>query len=118
MKHILVAFTPVWRAGVDGEDRDLLRCYRAIYETATLMNVKVLAIPALGTGKHKFPVARTARLALQAMKERMPDCVEELRIVCHKKAHYDAFAERLRVMALEPDDVIKTYPGNGGGSFR
>lgn len=118
VKNILVAFTPVWRAGVDGEDRDLLRCYRGIYETASLMKIKTLAIPAIGTGKHKFPVVRAARLALQAMKERMPDCVDELRIVCNKKANYDAFAERLRVMALEPEDVIKTSPGNGGGSFR
>ncbi len=68
VKHILIAITPEWRVGIEGEDRDLLRCYRSIMEMADRMNLKSLAIPAMGTGKNKFPVPRTARLALQALQ--------------------------------------------------
>ena len=81
VKHILIAITPEWRVGIEGEDRDLLHCYRSIMEMAERMNLKSLAIPAIGTGRNQFPILRTARLALQALKERMPGCVEELRIV-------------------------------------
>ena len=99
VKHILIAITPEWRVGIEGEDRDLLRCYRSILEMAERMNLKSLALPALGTGKNQFPIPRTARLALQALKERMPPGLAELRIVCNKKAVYEAFAERLKTMA-------------------
>lgn len=101
MKHILIAITPEWRVGIEGEDRDLLRCYRSIMEMADRMNLKSLALPALGAGKHQFPIPRMARLALQALKERMPTGLEELRIVCSKRAVYDAFAERMKIMAAD-----------------
>lgn len=99
VRHILIAVTPEWRAGIEGEDRDLLRCYRSVLEMAERMNLKSLALPALGTGKNKFPVPRAARLAVQAIKERMPDCLEKLHIICNRKATYNAFAERLRIAA-------------------
>lgn len=99
--HVLVAVTPIWKAGFEGEDRDLLRCYRGILEMAERMKLTSLAIPAIGTGKHKFPVHRAARLALQAIKERMPSEFTELRIVCNKREVYQSFADRLRVIAQE-----------------
>lgn len=101
VQHVLVAVTPIWKAGFEGEDRDLLRCYRGIMEMAERMKLKSLALPALGTGKHKFPVARAARLALQGMKDRIPQELDELRIVCNRADVYKAFADRLAIIAQE-----------------
>ncbi len=112
--HVLVAITPVWRPGREGEDRDLLRCYRSILEMAGRMKLKTLAIPAIGAGKGQFPAPRAARLALQAVRERMPEELQELRIVCNKTAIYDAFAERLKVIAAD----VRTFPDNDDGSSR
>lgn len=99
VKNILIAVTPIWRPGIEGEDRDLLRCYRGLLEMAERMDIKSLAVPALGTGKNQFPVPRAARLALQAIRERMPESLQELRIVCNKPDVYKAFAERLAALA-------------------
>lgn len=101
VKHVLVAVTPIWRAGFEGEDRDLLRCYRGIMEMAEHMKLSSLALPAIGTGKHKFPVARAARLALQAIEDRIPTCLDELRIVCNRADVYKGFADRLAIIAAE-----------------
>lgn len=110
--HILVVITPVWRPGREGEDRDLLRCYRSIMEMAGRMELKTLAIPAIGAGKGQFPAPRMARLALQAIRERMPEALQELRIVCNKTATCDAFAERLKVIAAD----ARTFPDSDDGS--
>ena len=118
VKNILIAVTPIWRAGIEGEDRDLLRCYRSLLEMADRMRLTSLAVPALGTGKNQFPVPRAARLALQAIRERMPESLQELRIVCSQKTVYDAFAERLRVMETEQAGGARTFPDSADGSSR
>lgn len=97
--HILFSITPSWGTGTSGEDRDLLRCYRSLLEQAERMKLTSIALPALGTGKGKFPVQRAARLAIQALRERMPDRLEEVRIVCNRKDTFEAFVERLNLMA-------------------
>lgn len=99
VKHILVAITPIWRRGDDPEDRDLMRCYRAIMETAWRMSLETLAVPAIGTGRGVYPVARAARLSLNAILDRYPPTLRELRIVCMKKEVLAAFRQRLSVLA-------------------
>lgn len=96
VRHIIVAITPVWGDGTSGEDRDLLRCYRSVFELAERLNLNSMALPALGTGNKSFPVQRAARLALQAARERFPAGLQELRIVCNRKDSYESFAERLK----------------------
>lgn len=104
VKHILFSITPLWGSGTSGEDRDLLRCYRGLLEQAERMNLTSLALPALGVGRGKFPVQRAARLALQALRERMPEQLKEIRIVCNRKETFNAFAERLNLMANQNYD--------------
>ncbi|MCM2343433.1 MAG: macro domain-containing protein [Alphaproteobacteria bacterium] len=104
VKHVLFAMTPLWGSGTSGEDRDLLRCYRSLLEQAERMKLTSLALPALGAGKGKFPVQRAARLAIQALRERMPEQLEEVRIVCNRKETLNAFAERLNLLANQNYD--------------
>lgn len=95
--HVLVAVTPEWRGGVV-EDRDLVRCYRGLMDMAWRMGIETLAVSVVGTGKHQFALSRAVRLMLQGVRERMPEDLKELRIVCESKAVYDAVAERLASM--------------------
>lgn len=99
-KYIIVAITPVWGEGTTGEDRDLLRCYRSILEQAERMHLSSLALPLLGTGKRSFPVQRAARLLTQAIRERFPSSLNELRIVCDRTDSCKAVAERLKIADL------------------
>ncbi len=94
VQHVLVAVTPEWRGGT-AEDRDLVRCYRGLMDMAWRMGLETLAVPVVGTGKHQFALSRAVRLMLQGIRERMPDELKELQIVCESKAVYDAVAERL-----------------------
>ena len=97
-KHIIFAVLPSWRAGFDLEDRMLLRCYRGAMEEAYRLRVKKIAFPALGTGRRiVFPAKRAARLAVQAVIERLNFQIEEVRFVCKNDTIYDAFKDRLGI---------------------
>ena len=95
VKHLIIAITPLWRDGIENEDRDLLRCYRGVMKTAHEMGLKKIAFPALGTGAGKFPVVRAARLGIQGIMDRLTPDFEEIRIVCNRPETYDAFQEWL-----------------------
>lgn len=94
VEHVLVAVTPEWRGGAV-EDRDLVRCYRGLMDMAWRMGIETLAVPVAGTGKHQFALSRAARLMLQGVRERMPDNLRELRIVCENRAVYDACSQKI-----------------------
>ena len=95
--HVMVAVTPEWRGGVV-EDRDLARCYRGIMDMAWRMDIEKLAVSVAGIGKHQFALPRAARLILQGLRERMPENMREVRIVCENAEVYAAFSERLLSM--------------------
>lgn len=96
VKHIIYVATPVWSAGGQREDRDLLRCYRHVMQMAHRMGLKSIAFPAIGTGKGVFPPERAARLALQGIMERQQGALDEIRIVCMREDVYNAFYRRLK----------------------
>ena len=95
--HVLVAVTPEWRGGAV-EDRDLVRCYRGLMDMVWRMGLESLAISVVGTGKHQFALSRAVRLMLQGVRERMPDNLRELRIVCESRVVYDVVSERLAAL--------------------
>ncbi|MBI2233635.1 MAG: macro domain-containing protein [Micavibrio aeruginosavorus] len=95
VQHLLYVVTPEWRAGIEHEDRDLVRCYRGAMQMARHMGLKRIAFPALGTGAHKYPVKRAARLGLQGIMDRLDAGFHEVRIVCNRAETYDAFHEWL-----------------------
>lgn len=99
--HVMIAVTPEWEGGVV-EDRDLVRCYRGLMDMAWRMGIDKAAFSVAGIGKHQFALPRAARLILQGIRERLPDNVSEVRIVCENAEIYAAFAARLKTMADTP----------------
>lgn len=94
VRHLIFVVVPPWRSGFERENRDLLRCYRHALGLAQEMGLKKIAFPALGTGRHGYPVKRAARLALQGIRERIGDDIEEVRIVCNRDEVFEAFRDR------------------------
>lgn len=92
---IIFTITENWDAGVGVLDRDILRAYRRGIEAAQHKGIRRLAVPALHTGQHKFPPKRAARLAIQAILDRLTPAMDEVRVVCDRDDTYDAFQERL-----------------------
>lgn len=95
VSHILFAVTPDWNDAIAREDRDLTRCFRGAMQVAAQMGLRRVAFAALGTGKHKFPVMRAARLGLNAILDRLDDRFVEVRIVANRDDVFAAWNERL-----------------------
>lgn len=98
VKHVLFVIISNWRDHFDRDDVCLLRCYRLTMKTATEMQLKRIAYPALGTGKYSYAPDKAARLGLQGILERMTPFIEEVRIVCDDDRVYEAFTKRLALI--------------------
>ncbi len=94
-KHIFFAVVPVWRADFERLDRHLLNACRRSIELCISMSLKTIAIPPLASGKHGFPVSKAARLIVQALRERLDDRINEVRIVCRDRKAVRAFESKL-----------------------
>jgi O-acetyl-ADP-ribose deacetylase len=66
-RFIAHAVGPVWRGGDADEDELLRRCYARACALAAAHDVDALAFPSISTGAYRFPVARAAGIALDAI---------------------------------------------------
>jgi O-acetyl-ADP-ribose deacetylase (regulator of RNase III) len=55
---------PVWQGGDAGEDELLAQCYRNSLSLAQEHPIEGIAFPAISTGAYRFPVERTAGIAI------------------------------------------------------
>lgn len=95
---LFMAVLNEWDGGIDFEDGDLVKCYRAAVELAQRMGVKTIAFPAMGKDKRDFPHIRFARLAIQGILERLDDNLDDVIIACADKRMYDTYKDRLLKM--------------------
>jgi O-acetyl-ADP-ribose deacetylase (regulator of RNase III) len=99
-RHVIHAVGPVWRGGGHGEDGLLAACYRNALTLAQVNDVTLIAFPAISTGAYRFPAARAARIAVDAVRTTLietPDIAEVIFV-----AFNDAAAEPYRTLL---DDV-------------
>ena len=97
VENIIYTISKPWQDGLESEDRDLLRCYRRPMKMATRMGWTKIAFPALATGRKAFPPKRAARLAIQAILQRIDPTFKDIKIVCNRDETYEAFYERLKM---------------------
>lgn len=97
-RHILFCILPHWRSDFDREDKHLLIACRKAMELTRAMCLRSIAFPPLATGKHGYPIQKTARLMVSAVLERMEESIEEVRIVCPDEKAAGVFRERLLAM--------------------
>lgn len=67
-KWVIHTVGPIWAGGDDGEDSQLVACYRNCLELAAKHGVSTLAFPAISTGAYGFPLERAARIALAELQ--------------------------------------------------
>lgn len=94
-KALFMGVLSEWDGGVDFDDNDLIRCYRAAVEKAQDMGITSIAFPAMGKDKRDFPHIRFARLALQGIMERLDGRMNEVVIACADRRMFDTYRERL-----------------------
>ncbi|HYD29870.1 MAG TPA: O-acetyl-ADP-ribose deacetylase [Azospirillaceae bacterium] len=83
-RHILHCVGPVWRGGVNGEDRHLTSCYTGALALARAHGIRTLAFPAISTGIYGFPKDRAAAIAVATVLADIArdDAISQVRFVC------------------------------------
>ena len=96
-KHIIHAVGPVWRGGAAGEPELLASCYRRAVELAAAHGCRRIAFPAIATGVYSYPLARAAKVAVEATGAALQDHpdIEEARFWLFDQRAYNAFAAAL-----------------------
>ncbi|KUH40529.1 MULTISPECIES: O-acetyl-ADP-ribose deacetylase [Streptomyces] len=79
------------------EDRSplLASCYRESLRVADELGARTVAFPAISTGVYRWPMDDAARIAVAAVRAART-AVEEVVLVLHDEAAYEAFAARMR----------------------
>jgi len=89
-RHIIHAVGPVWHGGDRGEDDCLRSAYLESLRQAVSVGARTLAFPSISTGAYGFPIDRAARIAIEAVRERVRegDPFDEVRFVAFSRADY------------------------------
>ena len=68
VSYVLHTAVPMWDGGA-GKARVLLaECYRSVFRLAARMNLRNLAVPAVGAGSNRFPPEVAAEVALEEIR--------------------------------------------------
>jgi len=80
-KWVIHAVGPIWQGGDHGEERLLAACYRNALARAQELGAASIAFPAISTGIYRFPLERAARIALDAVRQELPNAPALARVL-------------------------------------
>src|SRR4029078_995 len=82
-RHVIHTVGPVWGGGARGEPELLRRCYEQSLALAEAHGLRSIAFPSISTGAYRFPIARAARIAVDAVRANVASSALTLvRFVC------------------------------------
>lgn len=93
-KYVIHTVGPVWYGGKNGEAEALKNCYKNSLKLAEEYSCTSIAFPCISTGVYRFPKQQAAEIAINTVKEFLPDLknIKEIIFVCFSeedKALYD-----------------------------
>ncbi len=106
-RSIIHCCAPRYKA--DSEAIDLLdQTYWAIFELAEQNKIESLAIPAIGSGAHDFPIDVSARVAIEAIKSFSPEFIhlKSIRLVLRDTAAARTYTDELLRPVLLAENKI------------
>ncbi|MFO7838081.1 MAG: macro domain-containing protein [Desulfosalsimonadaceae bacterium] len=79
------------------EDRLLADCYRNALNLAEKHQIASIAFPAISTGAFGYPIKDAAQIALQTIREEIPQLehVKKIRFVLYSQGDYEVFGQLL-----------------------
>ena len=72
---------PVWRGGQHGEAELLAAAYTNSLRLAAEQGAQSIAFPCISTGVYGYPAREAAKIAVQAVRETLPQCPQIERVV-------------------------------------
>ncbi|MFQ5335391.1 MAG: O-acetyl-ADP-ribose deacetylase [Flavobacteriales bacterium] len=97
-KWVIHTVGPVWRGGKHGE-ADLLRnCYNNSLRIASEKHIRSIAFPAISTGVYRFPVERSAKIAVRTVRNFAIRYAvfEKIIFTCYSEDVFRVYTELLR----------------------
>ena len=105
-KYIIHTVGPVWYGGENNEAELLKNCYLNSLKLAESHSCKSIAFPCISTGVYRFPKEQAAQIAINAVKEIMPELkqVQEIIFVCFTEQDKEIYNKYLT--AKNTEDVL------------
>lgn len=98
-QYVIHTVGPVWNGGHHNESELLQSCYTNSLNIAIELNIQTIAFPNISTGIYKFPKAKAAAIAIQAVKNYPKlDFLEKVIFVCFDEENYQLYVEKLSIL--------------------
>ena len=97
-KYVIHTVGPVWRGGMQDEDRLLRNAYHNSLKLAVENGVKSIAFPNISTGIYGFPKERAAKIAVEAVRSflKTEKSISEVIFVCFDNENYTIYGRLLK----------------------
>ena len=96
--HVIHTVGPIWRGGQSGEADTLKRCYLNSLALAVEHRLRSVAFASISTGVYGYPVAKAAKVAVQAVREFLaaqPDRLDRVSWVLFDETTYRVYEQTL-----------------------
>ena len=80
-RRVVHTVGPVWRGGQHGEAELLAAAYTNSLRLAAEQGAQSIAFPCISTGVYGYPAREAAKIAVQAVRETLPQCPQIERVV-------------------------------------
>ena len=86
-RFVIHTVGPVWFGGHQNEEAKLAQSYANSLLLAQKHDLHSIAFPCISTGVYRFPAEAAARIALESLKQTLPQCpvVEKIIFCCFSK---------------------------------
>ena len=97
-KYVIHTVGPVWRGGMQDEERLLGNAYHNSLKLAVENGVKSIAFPNISTGIYGFPKERAAKIAVEAVRSflKTEKSISEVIFVCFDNENYTIYGRLLK----------------------
>ncbi len=100
-KYVIHTVGPIWRGGRQGEPELLAAAYAESLKLAQAHGIRSMAFPNISTGVYGYPADKAAVIALQSLRDTLPQCPDiETVVLCCFSAQaasiYRSLSSRLK----------------------
>lgn len=95
-QYVIHTVGPVWHGGEHGEPELLASCYRRSLEVAARHGIHSIAFPAISTGVYGYPVEQAAAIAVQTVRDVLPQTgITEVIFCCFSEPDLAVYQQQL-----------------------
>ena len=95
-KKVIHTVGPTWNGGSSNEEHKLKSCYLNSLQLAEDNGLTTIAFPNISTGIYRFPKAKAAQIAIEAVKSWQASVLEKAVFVCFDEENHLLYQEALK----------------------